>query len=202
MGGGSTFDYTHSDLLIDENFANFRESGGAIGLHSGGYTKVKRIRFRFFNGRFPCGQIDILIALTDIGPGDGAITVVSGSRKSHFPHSQFEKHRVQKVKGAVELQMAAGNALLFVDAVCHGSAKRIMPGKRRIVIYRQGPLGDTCRHGYAPSPELLERRSLQRRSIAMPRKPIPREPNLLACPRKCGGRSQTPVTLSGTCPAN
>ncbi len=186
VGGAGTFDYNHGDLFIDENFANFREPGEAIGLHSGGHTGVKRTQFRFFNGQFHCGQIDILIALTDIGPGDGATMVVPGSHKSHFPHPQSEIHRMQKdasvdeVEGAIELQMKAGDALLFVDAICHGSAKRVTPGKRRIVVYRYGPSWGMFRHGYAPSPELLERLTPERRSIVMPHKLIPREPNILA----------------------
>jgi len=186
VGGAGTFDYNHGDLFIDENFANFREPGEAIGLHSGGHTGVKRTQFRFFNGQFHCGQIDILIALKDIGPDDGATMVVPGSHKSHFPHPQFEQHRMQKdasvdeVEGAVELHMQAGDALLFVDAICHGSAKRVSPGNRRIVVYRYGPSWGMFRHGYAPSPELLERLTPERRSIVMPHKLIPREPNLLA----------------------
>ena len=71
VGGEGTFDYAHGPLFIDENFANFRGPGEGIGLHSGGYTGVKRNQFRYHAGRFMCGQINILIALTDIGPGDG-----------------------------------------------------------------------------------------------------------------------------------
>ncbi len=186
VGGAGTFDYNHGDLFIDENFANFREPGEAIGLHSGGHTGVKRTQFRFFNGQFHCGQINILMALEDIGPGDGATMVVPGSHKSHFPHPQFTQYRMQKdasvdqVEGAIELHMQAGDVLLFVDAICHGSAKRITPGRRRIVVYRYGPSWGTFRHGYTPSPALLERLTPQRRAIVMPHTLIPREPNLLA----------------------
>ena len=185
VGGAGTFDYHHGDLFIDENFANFRAPGEAIGLHSGGHTGVKRTQFRFFNGQFHCGQIDILIALNDIGPGDGATMIVPGSHKAHFPHPQFERHRMQKdasvddVEGAVEIYMQAGDALLFVDAVSHGSAKRVTPGRRRIAVYRYGPSWGTFRHGYEASPELLARLTPARRSIVNPHPIMPREPNLL-----------------------
>lgn len=68
VGGESTFDYHHGPLFIDENFANVRGPGEAIGLHSGGHAASKRNQFRFRNGKFMCGQINILMALTDIGP--------------------------------------------------------------------------------------------------------------------------------------
>ena len=43
-------------LFIDENFANFRGPGEAIGLHSGGHAGVKRCQFRYRAGRFMCGR--------------------------------------------------------------------------------------------------------------------------------------------------
>src|SRR5215470_259746 len=124
VGGEGTFDAHPSPLFIDENFANLRGPGEAIGLHSGGHTGVKRTQFRYYNGRFECGQINILMALTDIGPGDGATMVIPGSHKSNFPHPQSEERsigakdeRVDGVVGAVEVYMKAGDVLLFVDAL-------------------------------------------------------------------------------------
>lgn len=145
VGGEGSFDYHHGPLFIDENFANFREPGEAIGLHSGGFPPILRNQFRYHGGRFMCGQINILIALTDIGPGDGGTMVIPGSHKSNFKHPHFERHRmardatVEGVEGAVEIHMAAGDALLFVDGISHGSARRSNTGTRRVVVYRYGP---------------------------------------------------------------
>ncbi len=179
VGGADTFDYNHGPLFIDECFANIRGPGEAIGLHSGGHEGTKRTQFRFYNGRFHCGQINILMALTDIGAGDGATMVVPGSHKSHFPHPDSEKHRmlgeeasVDKVEGAIEIQMKAGDALLFVDSLCHGSAERRNPGDRRIIVFRYGPSWGSSRHGYQASPALIERLSPQRRQIARPQSPL------------------------------
>jgi hypothetical protein len=182
VGGEGTFDYHHGPLFIDENFANFRGPGEAIGLHSGGHTGTKRNQFRFHNGRFQCGQVNILLALTDIGPGDGGTMVIPGSHKANFQHPHFEQHRmahgasVDGIAGAIEIQMRAGDALLFVDALSHGSAKRVNPGLRRIVVYRYGPSWGNFRFGYQPSPELLARLTPQRRKIVHPQTPILRPP--------------------------
>jgi len=46
---------------------------------------------------------------------------------------------------------------VFVDATCHGSAKRVNPGERRIAVYRYGSSWNRTRWGYHASPELLER---------------------------------------------
>lgn len=176
VGGEGSFDWTHGSVFIDENFANLRGPGEAIGMHSGGHTGVKRTQYRFHNGTFQCGQINLLMALNDIGPGDGATMVIPGSHKANFEHPDFEKHRMKPgettslngVEGAVEVHLKAGDALLFVDAISHGSAQRLNPGLRRIVVYRYGPSWGFFRHPYRPSPELLARLTPERRAIVWP----------------------------------
>ena len=188
VGGQGTFDYHHGPLFIDENLANFREPGEAIGLHSGGFPPIHRNQFRYHNGRFMCGQVNVLLALTDIGPGDGGTMLIPGSHKSNFKHPHYEKHRmahgatVEGIEGSVEVHMQAGDALLFVDGISHGSAKRANPGTRRIVVYRYGPSWGNFRHGYQPSPELLQRLTPERRKIVQPLQLLPREPNLKPLP--------------------
>lgn len=184
VGGEGTFDYHHGPLFIDENLANFRAPGEAIGLHSGGYPPIHRNQFRYHNGRFMCGQVNVLTALTDIGPGDGGTMLIPGSHKSNFKHPHYDRHRmaqgatVEGIEGAIEVHMEAGDALLFVDGISHGSAKRANPGIRRIVVYRYGPSWGNFRHGYQPSPELLKRLTPERRKIVQPLQLLPREPNL------------------------
>lgn len=183
IGGEGTFDYNHGPLFIDENFANLRGPGQAIGLHSGGEKATKRTQYRFHNGNFACGQINILMALNDVGPGDGATMVVPGSHKANFPHPDFAKHKMQGedaavdgVEGAVEVQLKAGDAILFVDCISHGSARRVNPGQRRIMVFRYGPSWANFRHGYKPSEGLLKRLSPHARNIVWPQKHVERDP--------------------------
>jgi hypothetical protein len=51
VGGRGTFDWLHGALFIDENFANLRGPGDAIGLHAGGHEFTTRGQFRYGNGR-------------------------------------------------------------------------------------------------------------------------------------------------------
>jgi len=89
----------------------------------------------------------VLMALSDIGPGDGATMVIPGSHSAHFPHPALDQYSMKAdvmtllndVKGAIDVHLRAGDALLFVDALSHGSAERNNPGQRRIVVYRYGP---------------------------------------------------------------
>jgi len=174
VGGEGTFDWHHGSVFIDENFFNLRGPGEAIGIHSGGQEGVKRTQYRFHNGRFQCGQINALMAFSDIGPGDGATMVIPGSHKANFRHPDFDNHTIGKggsvdgVEGAVEVHMEAGDVLLFVDAISHGSARRSNEGLRRICVYRYGPSWGFFRHGYRPSPGLLQRLTAERRQIVWP----------------------------------
>jgi hypothetical protein len=183
VGGEGTFDYNHGPLFIDESFATFRSPGQAIGLHAGGYDASKKQQYRVQNGTFMCGQVNVLIALNDIGPGDGATMVIPGSHKSNFPHPQFGEHAISEgasvegTAGAIEVYMKAGDAILFVDAIAHGSAKRSNPGQRRFIVYRYGSTWNFFRWGYRPSPELLARLRPVRRQMVWPWQEWERVPN-------------------------
>ncbi len=162
-------------LFLDECFASVRRSGGYFPMHSGGQDGIVRNQYRFVNGRFRCGQVNILLALTDIGPGDGGTRILPGSHKSNIAHPVFSKpwdERVkaddEQVEGSIEVNMKAGDALMFVDALSHGATKRINAGDRRVVIFRYGPSWGNTRYGYSYSDELLARVTPAQRSILQP----------------------------------
>ena len=178
------FDGNHGPLFIDENFANIREKGQAIGLHSGGDKRVTRCQFRYHDGRFHCGQVNILMAFNTIGPGDGATMVIPGSHKSNIAHPEYAKAMMKEdegtsvdgITGAIEVHMQPGDALCFVDAIMHGSAARTNDGQRRIAVYRYGPSWGFFRHPYRPSESLLSRLTPRQRQIVMPHKPAQSPP--------------------------
>lgn len=165
----------YDGLFIDECFATVRRSGGFFPLHSGAHDASIRMQYRFKNGYFRCGQVNVLMALSDIGPGDGGTCVVPGSHKSNLPHPLFsipfrerESWEKEEVEGGIEVTMEAGDALLFSDAIAHGATPRVNPGERRAVIYRYGPRWGTTRYGYLYSNDLLERLTPRRREILQP----------------------------------
>jgi ectoine hydroxylase-related dioxygenase (phytanoyl-CoA dioxygenase family) len=61
-----------------------RTQGGHHPVHSGGYHGALRGKYGYENGVFRCGQCNIILALNDIGEGDGATMVIPGSHKSNF----------------------------------------------------------------------------------------------------------------------
>jgi hypothetical protein len=160
-------------LFIDECFASVRRTGGYFPVHSGNQDGVVRNQYRFVNNKFRCAQVNILLALTDIGPGDGGTMIIPGSHKSNFAHPDMlkgwdDRVRMDHLEGAVEVSIKAGDALMFVDALAHGAASRTNPGERRVVIYRYGPLWGSTRYGYTYSEALLNRLTPARRKILQP----------------------------------
>ena len=181
VGGDGTFDHQHGPLFIDENFANVRGPGDAIGIHSGNHEGTQRGHYRYENGKMHSGQVNILVALTDIGKGDGGTVVIPASHKANFKHPEFDQNRMLKggkvsnaafMTGAKEVYLKQGDALLFVDSLCHGYAKRANKGERRVVIYRYGPSWGFFRNPYRPSKQLLKNLNKFQRQIVMPHEKV------------------------------
>ena len=180
VGGKGTFDHNHGPLFIDENFANVRGSGEAIGIHSGNPEGIQRNHYRYQDGKFHCSQVNILLALTDIGEGDGGTVVIPSSHKSNIQHPEYKTNVMKKNKitsaetmtASKEIYLKAGDGLIFVDSLCHGSAKRVNKGERRIVVYRYGPSWGFFRHPYRPSKKLLKNLNTFQRQIVMPHEKI------------------------------
>lgn len=180
VGGKGTFDHNHGPLFIDENFANVRGPGEAIGIHSGNPEGIQRNHYRYQDGKFHCSQVNILLALTDIGEGDGGTVVIPSSHKSNIQHPEYKTNVMKKNKitsaetmtASKEIYLKAGDGLIFVDSLCHGSAKRVNKGERRIVVYRYGPSWGFFRHPYRPSKKLLKNLNTLQRQIVMPHEKI------------------------------
>jgi ectoine hydroxylase-related dioxygenase (phytanoyl-CoA dioxygenase family) len=163
-------------LFIDECMISVRNAGGHHPVHSGGYRGALRGAYHYSNGVFRCGQCNIILALTDIGPGDGSTMVIPGSHKSNFVHPTAGNYanldRMDTLEGAVEVYLEKGDVLLFVDGLMHGGGSRTNPGERRVTIYRYGVSWGATRYGFEYSQELLDRLTPERRKILQPIAPL------------------------------
>lgn len=166
--------WAHPSLV--EAFLTVRGAGGFIGIHSGGHMPMSVMQFRHRTGRFAVGQINLLMALTDIGPGDGGTVVVPGSHKSHMAHPEFltgddatSVYKADRPGSAAlmgrEVHLRAGDVLMFTDAITHGSAVRTNPGERRTIVYRYSPTDIARRFHYVASSEFLARLTPARRRL-------------------------------------
>ena len=168
-------------LSIHETLLNVRTRGGFLYIHSGGHVPLSYMTFRQHNtGAWMVGQINVMMALNDIGPGDGPTVLVPGSHKTTEVHPRLEvegqpitaaTHERQGAGDALgmrEVHLRAGDVLLFTDAVTHGSAERTNPGYRRTVLYRYSPRHIRTRFNYQLSPALRGRLTPERLAILEP----------------------------------
>ncbi len=168
-------------VSIHENLLNVRGPGGFLYIHCGGHTPLFYLTFRQHNtGEWMVGQINVLMALEDIGPGDGPTVLVPGSHKSTEIHPRLEldgkgivaAHHEREAAGTAlamkEIYLEAGDVVFFTDAITHGSAERTNPGYRRSVIFRYSPRYLRTRFNYQLSPELAARLTPRRREILEP----------------------------------
>lgn len=175
--------YVDNDgLHLWQNFVNVITCGGATAFHSGGHTHQLRGNFDYHDGAFHCGLITVILALTDIGPGDGPTVLVPGSHKSHLPNPAVHAppgsatlDHAAKLDAlrevSVDLHLQAGDVALFTEGILHGSRPRTNPGQRRVLIFKYTPFWTRCRFGYEPSEELLARLTPERRTIVRPIEP-------------------------------
>ena len=112
-----------------------------------------------------------------LGVGAALELQVDGATIAATSH---EREATGTAMGMQEVDMEAGDALLFTDAITHGSARRVNEGERRILVNRYGPSWGNFRFGYQPSPELLARLTPRRRSSVWPQQRLERTPNRLA----------------------
>jgi ectoine hydroxylase-related dioxygenase (phytanoyl-CoA dioxygenase family) len=185
--------YIHevNGVSIHENFLNVRGPGGFIHIHCGGHVPLSYLTFRQINtGEWLVGQINVLMALNDIGPGDGAPVLIPGSHKCSEIHPRL-KHDGKgivydgytgKPAGTAfatqEVHLKAGDVVMFTDAITHGSAERTNPGYRRSIVYRYSPKYVRERFDYPHSDELLARLTPDQRKIIQPNAPR-RPPNVV-----------------------
>lgn len=169
VGGQDTFDYRHGPLFIDENFVTCRGPGDAIPIHEGGgHDRCKKMSYGYHNGSFYCGQVNALIGLTKTGPGDGETMLIRGSHKANIVHPDLLEQgqarwvtggSLDAIPGAVSVFVEAGDAIIFVDCCCHGSAKRTAEGERRFAAYRYGSTSNRTSGSAGPSSRTTSSRS-------------------------------------------
>ncbi len=176
IGSEDTLECTAGPLSLNECMATFRGPGQAIPMHSGGHSWWHRDGLYLHrDGRFRCSMINVIIAFTDIGPGDGGTMLIPASHKCRYEHPDVATKgwgaggsSMEGIEGAIEVAMRAGDVLLFSEPTVHGSAARTNRGERRTLLYRYSPSYTRTRYPYRPSPELLARLSPRRRALVQP----------------------------------
>jgi hypothetical protein len=122
----------HGPMLIAMDKGN-----GGHYLHGGAVERQDFSQtYEFKYDRMFCGLTVVEFQLAAEGPGDGGLAIVPGSHKSHFPTpkslAMYEQHR-DYVK---EIHTEPGDAVIFTEAVTHGTLVWQGEHQRRSLIYK------------------------------------------------------------------
>ncbi len=156
--------------------------GGTEGhtLHGAGTTDDLTHFYQFHNGRMRCGLTVVAWALTDCGPGDGGFACIPGSHKSNYPAPR-DVVRLEKDIGVVkQVQAGAGSAVIFTEALTHGTLPWKAGHERRSILYKYAPGPLTYSRTYLPQgvEDVLDEFTPEQRAMLEP----PYRPNRPSIP--------------------
>lgn len=148
---GPGFRLDHGPVLI----GGVRGTEGHV-LHGGGEPYDPSQYYFYKNGRMYNGLTVVSWQLTDVHEGDGGFCCVPGSHKSNY-RCPVEVKRYEAWRDCVYAVPArAGSAILFTEALTHGTLPWKGAGPRRSILFKYSPGFQAWGAGYPPSPELLE----------------------------------------------
>lgn len=130
------------DFRLDHDYLHLiRQGTGPIGneLHGGGAPYDPCQYYQVRNGQMYNGLTAVAYHLTDVEPGEGGFGCVPGSHKSNFPLPQEWQDLTQPVACVREVTGRAGTAILFTEALTHGTLLWRGAGERRTLFFKYSP---------------------------------------------------------------
>lgn len=130
---GEDFRYDHGHALL------MRRGSQSLRLHGGGAPYEPSCSYAFRDGRMHNGLIAVSYTLTEALPGQGGFAGVPGSHKANLPCPkellQFEKTG----PWVVHVPAKPGSAILFSEALTHGTWPWTAEHERRSLLYKYTP---------------------------------------------------------------
>ena len=119
-------------------------------MHGGGTADDLTHFYQFHNGRMRCGLTVVSWVLTDCNPGEGGFACIPGSHKSNYKTPR-DVARVDRDMGVVkQVPAKAGSAVIFTEALAHGTLPWTANHQRRSILYKYSPGTLTYSSRYLP----------------------------------------------------
>lgn len=125
---------------FDHGYAIFMKRGGAKHpLHGGATPYDPGQYYHYRNGKLYNGLIVVSYALGDVNPGDGGFAAVPGSHKSNLPCPAWIKAFERPGPWLQQVPQKAGSAVIFTEALTHGTWPWTVDHERRSLLYKFAP---------------------------------------------------------------
>jgi hypothetical protein len=131
-----------SKFRLDHDYIHIiRQGTGPIGseLHGGGTPYDPCQYYAYKNGRMYNGLTAVAYNLTDVNPGEGGFGCIPGSHKSNLPLPSEWKDLSEPPPCVQEIAGKAGTAIIFTEALTHGTLIWKGQQQRRTLFYKYSP---------------------------------------------------------------
>ena len=158
-------------MRLDHDYAILARPGAEGGtLHEGNTPYNPACDYHFRNGKFYNGLVVVSFALADVGAGDGGFCCIAGSHKSNVerPPEYGTTASAMEEQGLwlVQPPLAAGDALIFTEALTHGTMPWSGGHERRALFYKYSPGYQSWSNEYRAADEEMD--ETQRRLMEPP----------------------------------
>jgi hypothetical protein len=131
-----------SKVRIDHDYAIFMEKGQSRGrLHGGDNGSEGDHWYKYRDGVIRTGLTVLTYFGAKVGPGDGGFCCIPGTHKTYFLRSIPQEVREFKRSAHYVRQPVAeaGDALIFTEALVHGTTQWTADHQRRAYLYKYAP---------------------------------------------------------------
>lgn len=129
---GEGFRYDHGHIML------LRRGATPLGLHGGNTPFSPAEYYLFQDGRMFNGLVAIAISLVDAGPEDGGFACIPGSHKANYRCPE-QIRTFENSDPIVRVPVKAGSAIMFTEALTHGTWPWVAEHERRGVFLKYTP---------------------------------------------------------------
>jgi hypothetical protein len=150
------------EFRLDHDYVHIiRQGGGPIGsiLHGGATPYDPSQYYHYQQGRMYNGLVAVAYNLTDVSTDVGGFGCIPGSHKSNLPLPKEWQDLEHPHPCVQALGGKAGTAIIFTEALTHGTLPWKGPHERRTLFYKYSPNTNAwVRYYYNPDdyPDLTE----------------------------------------------
>lgn len=156
---------------LDHDYCIFTAKGGTgQDLHGGESDENPDHWYTYRDGVIRSGLTVVTFCLSHANGGDGGFCCIPGSHKSHFAASLTADVRSfrRRPHYVVQPLLEAGDAVIFTEALIHGTAPWTANHERRALLYKYSPGHSAWMHEYYDVNEYRGLTEQQKRILAPP----------------------------------
>ncbi|MBT4140242.1 MAG: hypothetical protein HOE48_20165 [Candidatus Latescibacteria bacterium] len=156
---------TGGPYRLNHTYTIYRWGGGYTGVHMHGTPMIPKCQYRCENGQMMSTLTKAVFPLLDCDAEDGCFAVIPGAHKSSFPRP-WGNHPDEN-PALVSVPAKAGDAIIFTEALTHGSLVNVSDRRRRTLYYcySTGYMPDWGGQGLHFSDQVMESLSEAQREI-------------------------------------